>query len=62
MPAYTERGGEFLLDVVAIVMISLGLFAVSLSILKEIVILPFLHCGIGIVVLFLGKRNLSRIE
>ncbi|MBU6998314.1 MAG: hypothetical protein HXS41_05220 [Theionarchaea archaeon] len=46
----------------AIVMISLGLFAVSLSILKEIVILPFLHCGIGIVVLFLGKRNLSRIE
>lgn len=62
MPAYTERGGEFLLDVMVVVMTSLGLFAVSLSVLKEIMTLPVLHWGVGIVVLYLGKRNLDRIE
>jgi hypothetical protein len=62
MPAYTERGGEFLLDVMVVVMTSLGLFAVSLSVLDEIMALPALHWGVGIVVLYLGKRNLDRIE
>ncbi|MBU7013762.1 MAG: hypothetical protein HXS43_02940 [Theionarchaea archaeon] len=62
MPAYTERGGEFLLDVMVLVMISLGLFAVSLSVLEEILTLPFLHWGVGIAVLYIGKRNLNRIE
>jgi hypothetical protein len=62
MPAYTERGGEFLLDVMVVVMASLGLFAVSLSVLDEIMTLPVLHWGVGIVVLYLGKRNLDRIE
>ncbi|MGC1122419.1 MAG: hypothetical protein WBA22_15105 [Candidatus Methanofastidiosia archaeon] len=62
MPAYTERGGEFLLDVMVMVMTSLGLFAVSLSVLDEIMALPILHWGVGIVFLYLGKRNLNRIE
>ncbi len=62
MPAYTERGGEFLLDVMVVVMSSIGLFAVSLSVLDEIMALPILHWVVGIAFLYAGKRNLGRIE
>jgi hypothetical protein len=62
MPAYTERGGEFMVNVMIVAMTSLGLFFVSLSVLDEFRALPFLHCIVGVVFLYLGKRNLRRIE
>jgi hypothetical protein len=62
IPAYTEKGGEFILDVMIVAMTSVGLFIVSLVLMKEIYALPFLHWVVGIVFLFLGKSNLNRIE
>jgi len=62
MPAYTEKGGEFMLDVMVVAMMSMGLFMVSLIVLDEVMMLPVLHWIVGIVFLYLGKKNLDRIE
>ena len=62
MPAYTEKGGEFLLDVMVVAMTSFGLFIVSLEVFDEIMVLPLLHWVVGVIFLYAGKRNLGRIE
>lgn len=62
MPAYTEKGGEFILDVMVVAMTSIGLFFLSLLVLDEILTLPLLHWVVGIIFLYLGKYNLNRIE
>lgn len=62
MPAYTERGGEFVLDVMVIVMVSMGLFAVSVVVFNGIMALPLLHWAVGIIFLYFGKINLNSIE
>lgn len=62
MPAYTEKGGEFVLDTMVIMMVSMGLFAVTVIVFDEILMLPLLHWVVGITFLYLGKINLSSIE
>ncbi len=62
MPAYTEKGGEFILDVMVVAMTSMGLFFLSLIVLDEIMALPLLHWVVGVIFLYLGKSHLNRIE
>ncbi|MBU7031562.1 MAG: hypothetical protein HXS53_03445 [Theionarchaea archaeon] len=62
MPAYTEKGGEFALNLMIIIFTSMGLFAVSMLVFDTIRVLPFLHWCVGIPILYLGKKHLSRIE
>jgi hypothetical protein len=66
MPAYTERGGEFLIDVMIVLIVSFGLLAVSLfffrETLHELMGLTAFHWIVGIAFIFLGKTNLQSSE
>ncbi|MBU7042704.1 MAG: hypothetical protein HXS47_03855 [Theionarchaea archaeon] len=62
MPAYTEKGGEFALNLMIVIFTSIGLFAVAMSVFDTIFILPVLHWCVGPVILYLGKIHLSAIE
>ncbi|MBU7029864.1 MAG: hypothetical protein HXS48_23215 [Theionarchaea archaeon] len=62
MPAYTEKGEAFMLNVMVVMIVSVGFFMVCLPILREVMVLPILHWLMGVIFLYGGKRNLSRIE
>lgn len=62
MPAYTEKGGEFAFNLMIIIFTSMGLFAVAMIVFDTILVLPLLHWGVGIAILYLGKNHLSKIE
>jgi hypothetical protein len=66
MPAYTERGGEFLLDIMILVWTSIGLFALAFYLFENRVYeygsLIGFHWIIGCIFLYIGKLRLSRIE
>jgi hypothetical protein len=62
MPAYTEKGGEFALNIMIVIFTGIGLFAVAMSIFDTIYVLPVLHWCVGIIVLYFGKMHLTRIE
>lgn len=66
MPAYTERGGEFMLDIMILVWTSIGLFALAFFLFDKIVYvygsLICFHWIIGCIFLYAGKIRLTRIE
>jgi hypothetical protein len=65
MPAYTERGGEFVLNLMIVVQGSIFLFLGTLVIFGEtrgILLMILLSWLIGATFLFLGKRHLDRME
>ncbi|KYK37471.1 MAG: hypothetical protein AYK18_18350 [Theionarchaea archaeon DG-70] len=65
MPAYTERGGEFLLNLMIIVLSSVFLFLACLRFFgetQELLLIALLSWLLGIVFLLLGKWRLRRME
>lgn len=65
MPAYTDKGGEFMLNFMIILLVSVFLLIGCLIIFGETNgILMTILCSwlLGIAFLFLGKRKLSRME
>jgi hypothetical protein len=66
MPAYTERGGEFMMDIMILVWTSIGLFALAFFLFDKPVYeygsLIGLHWIIGCIFLYIGKMRLTRIE
>ncbi|KYK37424.1 MAG: hypothetical protein HXS46_15295 [Theionarchaea archaeon] len=65
MPAYTERGGEFVLNLMIIVQGAVFLFIACLILFGEtrgLLLMALLSWLLGIVFLFLGKWRLSRME
>lgn len=62
IPVRSEERAELVIDVMVVMVISVVLFLVCLPLLDEIMLLPILHWLSGIVFLYLGKRNLGRIE
>ena len=62
MPVYTDKGPEFALDIMIIVMASFGLFIVAVEVFDNIMVLPLLHWLVGLLFLYFGKLNLGRIE
>lgn len=64
-PAYTERGGEFVLNLMIIMQGSIFLFLGSLIIFGEtrgMLVMILVSWLMGGIFLFLGKRRLSRME
>ncbi|KYK31689.1 MAG: hypothetical protein HXS48_18445 [Theionarchaea archaeon] len=65
MPAYTEKGGEFILNLVIIMQGSIFLFLACLILFGEtrgMLVMILLSWLLGMTLLFLGKRHLSRME
>lgn len=65
LPAYTERGGEFLLNLMIIVLSSVFLFLACLRFFgetQELLLIALLSWLLGIVFLLLGKWRLRRME
>jgi hypothetical protein len=62
MPVYTDKGPEFALDIMIIVMVSFGLFMVAVEVFDNIMVLPLLHWLVGLLFLYFGKLNLGSIE
>lgn len=65
MPAYTEKGGEFMLNLVIIIQVSIFLFIGCLIIFGEtkgMLMAVLFSWLLGITFLLLGKRRLSRME
>jgi hypothetical protein len=65
MPAYTEKGGEFMLNLMIIMQVSIFLFIGSLIIfglVKGMLVMVLLSWSLGGLFLFLGKRKLTRME
>jgi hypothetical protein len=62
MPVQSEKREELMMNVMVVMVVSMVFFMVCLPLLKEIILLPILHWLSGIVFLYLGKRNLGRIE
>ncbi len=65
MPAYTERGGEFMLNIMIMVQGSIFLFLGCLIMLGEIRgMLTVLISSwlLGVIILYFGKRHLERME
>ncbi len=65
MPAYTEKGGEFMLNMVVIIQVSIFLFIGCLIIFGEtkgMFMTVLFSWLLGITFLLLGKRRLSRME
>ena len=65
MPAYSEKGGEFMLNIMIVVQGSIFLFLGCLLIFGEIeglLLMVLLSWLLGIALFFAGKRHLSRME
>jgi hypothetical protein len=66
VPAYSEKGGEFVLNMMIVVWISIGLAAASFFFFEEPIHefmgISVFHWIVGIVVLFIGKMRLNSIE
>jgi len=65
IPAYSEKGGALMINLMIVVMFSIGLFEVSRIVFGKsmaVVGAIVLNWLVGIVVLSLGKRHLNRME
>lgn len=65
MPAYTEKGGEFVRNLMIVVQGSIFLFIACLILFGEtqgMLLMILLSWLLGMTLLFLGKRHLSRME
>ena len=65
MPAFSDKGGEFVATSMVVVMFAAGMFIASLIFFGKVwgmLSLLLLSWSFGVLFLLLGKRNLSRIE
>lgn len=65
MPAYTEKGGEYVLNIAIIVQVSVFLFIGCIEIFGEtkgLLMMILFSWLLGVAFLLLGKRKLSRME
>lgn len=62
IPVRSEKREQLGMDVMVVLVISVVLFMVCLPLLDEIMLLPVLHWLCGITFLYLGKKNLTRVE
>lgn len=66
MPVFTDRPAELMLNVMIVMITSIVLFMVCEiimgSLLEALLLLTLIVWMIGIVFLYLGKKNLSKIE
>ena len=65
MPAYVQKGGEFLFNLVMPVLVSIFLLIACFKLFGEtrgVLVMVPLSWLLGITLLFLGKRHLSRME
>lgn len=62
MPVFSEKPTELMGNAMILMMVSIGLFIVSTIVFGFLLLYVPLIWLVGIVFLYLGKRNLSRIE
>ncbi|MBU7018951.1 MAG: hypothetical protein HXS44_15690 [Theionarchaea archaeon] len=65
MPAYTEKGGEFMLNLMIIIQASIFLFIgciIIFGLLKGMLVMALASWSLGGLFIFLGKRKLANIE
>ena len=65
MPAYTEKGGEFMLNLMIIMQASIFLFIgciIIFGLIKGMLVMVLVSWSLGGLFLFLGKRKLANIE
>ena len=62
MPVFSEKPAELMGNAMILMMVSIGLFIVSTIVFGFLLLYVPLIWLVGIVFLYLGKRNLSRIE